>query len=230
METWAKVLIVVMAALNGLVLLLNAGLKKYVEEKVTHLATKEDLADLVKEVREKAVASKEGEIAAIQNKLDTVVEQNRAIVLSSEEIKRQVSGRQRMWELKRELAHDILKITGSIGHLFTLISSASKTIRKPDTSEPYRLKLHNDLGPWQARFDESLEALWQLEATSQIYYDSRIAYALQRLTNAGAGLHATSVSDSDNDRLTARNEFTAVRTEVIGLLQEQLKADDESPR
>jgi hypothetical protein len=54
METWAKVLIGVMAALNALYLILTGYLKSYVEEKAKHLATKEDLQDLVKEVRDKS--------------------------------------------------------------------------------------------------------------------------------------------------------------------------------
>src|ERR1017187_4969620 len=78
-------------------------LKSYLSKKGENLATKEDLKTFVDQARQEAGAKKEAEITAIQNKLDTVVEQNRAIVQSSEEIKRQVSGRQRMWELRKEV-------------------------------------------------------------------------------------------------------------------------------
>ena len=168
MQTWLVILNVVVVALNGILLTIvwvsGSFFKGYGMKKGEHVATTEDLQLILKEVKE--------------------------VTRTQEEIKRQISGRQRLWELKREIAYDILKTTGTIGHLFAVICSKSETVLQPTTQQAYRLKLTDELSTLSVRFRESLETLWQLEGTSQIVYNIGIAYGLQRLVNAGAALQS----------------------------------------
>lgn len=203
MQTWLAIANVVVVVLNGIllaiVLVSGSFFKGYGMKKGERVATTEDLQLILKEVKE--------------------------VTRTQEEIKRQISGRQRLWELKREIAYDILKTTGTIGHLFAVICSKSETVLQPTTQQAYRLKLTDELSTLSVRFTESLETLWQLEGTSQIVYDIGIAYGLQRLANAGAALHTAAISSSKEEQSKAQTKFIQVRVEVTELLQAQLKAD-----
>lgn len=173
----------------------------------------------------KSYMGKKGERKALDEDLQLILREVREVTHTQEDIKKQISGRQRLWELKREIAYDILKTSGTLSHLFVVICSANQTVRDPNISDEYRSKLMNDLLGLNQRFQDSLEMFWQLEGTSQIVYDLRIAYRLQRLANAGAALHTVSLSPSKEEHDKARTDFINVRTEIIQVLQEQLKAD-----
>lgn len=202
-QTWLVVLNVVVVVLNGALLAIvwvsGSFFKGYGTKKGERLATSEDLQLILNEVKE--------------------------VTRTQEDIKRQISGRQRMWELKREIAYDILNTTGTMGHLFAILCSSTRAALEPSTPQSYRVTLTDELSTSNVRFRECLEKLWQLEGTSLIVYDVRVAYGLQRLVNAGAALQTTGNSDSKEQQSKAQTQFINARVEVIELLQEQLKAD-----
>jgi hypothetical protein len=188
MEMWAKILLGVVAALNALYLILTGSLKVYLEEKAKHLATKEDLKSLVEEVRQKAVATKEGEIVAIENKLETVVKQNNILVKSSEEIRSKIAGRQRFWELKRETALDIMRAEGKLREELLKLFIISDHAAREDKVVGYEtIKLWSDAkdkDEWnniveQYRNDDTV--FWQLQHIAALAFPSAICEQLERI-------------------------------------------------
>ncbi len=222
---WTKILIGVMAALNALVLLLNAGIKKYVEKKAEHLATKEDLRELIEEVREKAVASKEGEITAIQNKLDIVVGQNERIVKSSEEIREKISSRQRMWELKREAAYDIVKEIGVLIHLHTLSGTQWEVFKEyADSTKGTEAMI--EVKELEAQIKSSIGKFWQLEGIASILFETDVIVAVKNIGPASVALLSKiNAKTSQADAIALVAEFAGVCGNTIYALQQELKKE-----
>lgn len=204
METWAKVLIGVMAALNALYLILTSYLKSYVEEKAKHLATKEDLQDLVKEVRDKAVASKEGEITAIENKLDTVVGQNNRLVKSSEEIKSKILGRQRLWELKRETALDIMRAGGKLREELLklwIISGHATRHEKVVGFTTIKIMDDKDMAAWDAMVEQyrgEETVVWQLQQIAALAFPIGVCEQLERVRDTCSKIRLEIYTDPDS--------------------------------
>jgi hypothetical protein len=196
METWAKVLIGVMAALNALYLILTGYLKSYVEEKAKHLATKEDLQDLVKEVRDKAVASKEGEITAIENKLDTVVGQNNRLVKSSEEIKSKILGRQRLDIMRAggKLREELLK-------LFIISDHATRHEKVVGFTTIKIMDDDKDMAAWDAiveqyRGEETV--VWQLQQIAALAFPIGVCEQLERVRDTCSKIRLEIYTDPDS--------------------------------
>jgi hypothetical protein len=142
--TLMQVVMWALSAIGGA--FIGGFLHSYMSKKGENLATKEDLKLFVEKVRQEEGAKKEAEITAIQSKLDIVVEQNRAIVRSGEEIKDQISNRQRLWQLKLEAAYDVVKLHGVMTHIFT---------RFHGPTDP-------DFESARKRYHDVLEDMWKL--------------------------------------------------------------------
>lgn len=172
MDTSAKVLIVVMAALNALGLIFAVYLKSYVGEKAKHFATKEDLQQLVREVRERAVASKEGEITGIQNKLDVVVEQNERLVRSSEVIRTDLSekssSRQRLRDMRREVAFKLVNLLGSLEQTMIAAMTEAELLAPLETVQENDLKKINAI---YARYRSLMHRMGQVRGQISLVFD-----------------------------------------------------------
>jgi hypothetical protein len=222
-----QVLLAVTAALSALAVVLNAGLKKYVEEKAKHLATREDLKQLVEEVRIKAVASKEGEITGIQNKLDIVVEQNNKIVTSTEVIKNEISTRQRMWELKRECAYDAVRTVGLLKGIMVAYQAARASIvedrGKSGTAGAATLIAHLELA--RKRYRSTVETRWQLEGVMTLLFDDSVTDSLRKLGVSSGELVTAIERDVYNPEEAAlkRDVFKDACFRLVEVLQTELK-------
>lgn len=224
-ETWAKILLGVVAALNALYLILTGSLKTYLEEKVKHLATKEDLQDLVKEVREKAIANKEGEITAIQNKLDLVVEQSNKIEKSNGEIKAQISSRQRMWELKKEVIYDVVKTTGRILHLLTLYSTKLQVF-EGNKGGPGASQLASELLQLSESVKVEIGQMWQHEGIIGLHFEPRVSAAVRTVGVGAASLLSSLREILLAESLKKTSEFAGKCTDVANVLRGELLRED----
>lgn len=103
METWAVVLVCVTSGLNVLAAMFVAFFKGYAGKKGENLATKEDLKD--------------------------VVDQVRAVTRTTEEIKQELIvdtwAKQRCWDLKRDLILEMLDVLGDIRLNFMELAEAA---------------------------------------------------------------------------------------------------------
>ena len=235
METWAKVLIGVMAALNALYLILTGYLKSYVEEKAKHLATKEDLQDLVKEVRDKAIASKEGEITAIENKLDTVVGQNNRLVKSSEEIKSKILGRQRLWELKRETALDIMRAGGKLREELLklwIISGHATRHEKVVGFTTIKIMDDKDAAAWTAIVEQyrgEVTVVWQLQQIAALAFPIGVCEQLERVRDTYSKIRMEIFTDPDSylkreeDLKLEQNKLAQMIKDNLGLSESEEK-------
>src|ERR1700737_4048132 len=103
--------------LSIIVAFVGGFLKSYMSKKGENLATKEDLKDLIVQVEK--------------------------VTRTQEEIKREISGKNRLWELKREVAYEVMKTTGVIGHLFVSINTVYNSSRESELTSQQRSKLQD---------------------------------------------------------------------------------------
>jgi hypothetical protein len=185
-------------------------------KKGENLATKEDLEDALEKVRRETQTMKEAEIVAIQNKLDTVVKQNEAIVRSSEEIREQISSRQRMWELKREAAYDIMKLLASFSHVLAAAVAASG-YKANDKADAIRKDTDR-------RHRENTEKLWQLKSISFLLFGPNLADLLGQISAASTRLMTRAAEHSEKDSLLEQMViFENLQKEITALLRRELE-------
>jgi hypothetical protein len=184
-----EVLLAVTVALSALAVILNAGLKSYIENKAKNLATKEDLKHLILEVREKAIASKEGEITGIQNKLDIVVEQNERLVRSSEEIKTDVSekssSRQRLRDMRREVAFKLMNLFGTLEEILVSATSEARRLHVLPLIEDHHLKELNEI---YERYLKTLGQIAKVKGQVALVFDDPARELLLAVDSAAGGV------------------------------------------
>jgi len=196
-------------------LFLGGFLKSYMGKKGENLATKEDIEVLVEKVRRESQAMKEAEIVAIQNKLDTVVAQNQAIVRSSEEIKDQISSRQRTWELKREAAYDIMKLLATFSHV---LASATGLSGSADNQSKQDAMMDTS-----RRHNECTESLWQLKGIAYLLFEKDLAELLGQTSAEGTQLMRMAMSGLPTDALMKQMViFQGLHDRMTATLQKEL--------
>jgi hypothetical protein len=122
MQTWMAISICITLALNAIAVVIAAFLKGYGTKKGENLATKEDLQDVVRQVRE--------------------------VTRTAEEIKSEISerswSRQKAWELKKEVIFDAVKglsrMENSVIQVFAARAAHNASVsplRIPESSPVY---------------------------------------------------------------------------------------------
>ena len=178
--------------------------------------------------------SKRGEIAAIQTQLGTVVEQNKRIVEGTEQIKQEFSGRQRLWELKREAAYDVMKTIGAITEIFAAYGSAWMGFHKfqesltsqgnsPEDHETNQLrgrKLLDDIETIQARYKSEIKNISQAAGIASLLFNTTIINQVNKLVRlSNDTLRAL---QSQQERSEVVGAFNGARAELIALFQAEL--------
>jgi len=200
-------------------------LKSYLSKKGENLATKEDLKTFVDQARQEAGAKKEAEITAIQNKLDTVVEQNRAIVQSSEEIKRQVSGRQRMWELRKEVIYDVVKTIGRLLHLLTVYATKLQAFQS-DRGGAGAPQLVKELLQLTEEVKHEIGQMWQHEGIIGLHFEPRVSAAVRSVGVGAATLLGSLRETPLAESIQKTSQFAGQCTEVALVLKGELLRED----
>ena len=176
MQTWTIAAFLISAAINVLVLVFAAFLKAYGTKKGENLATKEDL----------------------QN----VLEQVKAVTRTTEEIKTDLSekawSKQRHWDMKRDAALDVVKIFGEMEQILNNVFH----IRNPETitRSKQTVELANDhIQDNKNALDQYLAAIrkfWQAKETVALVFSIEVSKHMNAVQNALAQLAALLGDDS----------------------------------
>src|ERR1700722_320823 len=168
MQTWTIAAFLISAAINVLVLVFAAFLKAYGTKKGENLATKEDL----------------------QN----VLEQVKAVTRTTEEIKTDLSekawSKQRHWDMKRDAALDVVKIFGEMEQILNNVFH----IRNPETitRSKQTVELANDhIQDNKNALDQYLAAIrkfWQAKETVALVFSIEVSKHMNAVQNALAQL------------------------------------------
>jgi hypothetical protein len=159
--------------------------------------------------------SKRGEIAAIQGKLDTVVNQNNRLTLEAEEIKRQVSGRQRIWELKRETAYEFASLSGTATELYTRTLFLSHEIRNSELPPEARERKRSELTDIDRRVKQMMESLWGLEGRVYLVFGLKAAGQIQDLINSVMDLISSAQTNTREQIADKQRLYIANRSALI---------------
>lgn len=171
----------------------------------------------------KSYMGKKGENVATREDLKHLIVQVEKVTRTQEEIKQEISGKNRLWELKREVAYDVMKTTGVIGHLFVMINGVYNSSRESELTPQRRSKLQDDLKDSEATFKESLERLWGLEGTSHLVFDETVVGIVRKLINSSVALLAAASSPFETDRIKSTDAFGRDRGEANLAFRNELK-------
>jgi hypothetical protein len=168
--------------------------------------------------------AKRGEILAIQGKLDTVVKQNNRLTLEAEEIKRQVSSRQRIWELKRETAYDVMKLCATLNMIFVNVQAGSMHLSDPQIDGGTRLNIRQQLRSIHERFVSKTEELWQLQGLTRLLFDEVIIDGLLQVSRSSTDFMNASQAEgiTPNELLTKMAAFERAHQTLAALFQSDL--------
>lgn len=177
--------------------------------------------------------AKRGEIAAIHSQLGKVVHQNEQIVNSTEKIKDEIYGRQRLWELKVAAAHDVMKTIGAIHHtLIRLQVDYNSRIEHAGNLEFLEV-MDSEVDKLIKRNNEESEKLWEMNGILMLHFDGAIVTLLNNVGMAADKLSSKQGSkESDGKNLKAWDDFFDARIALAHLLKcdladrENVKADD----
>ncbi len=159
--------------------------------------------------------AKHGEISAIRSQLDEVVRQNNRLTLEAEEIKRQVSGRQRMWELKRETAYEFASLSGTATKLYTRTIFLAHEIRNSELSPEARERKRSELTETDRRVKQMMESLWGLEGRVYLVFGLKASGQIQDLINSVMDLISSAQTNTreqiaDKQRLYITNRSALI--------------------
>jgi DNA-binding cell septation regulator SpoVG len=230
LSPWTTLWILILSVANILALVFTAFFRGYGTKRGEDFATKENLKDAIEQVRQETQAAKEAEIAAIQGKLDIVVAQNDRLVRSSEQIKDEISSRQRIWELRREVAYDLIKTLGTLSHLFPDLGSAWFAFRGITSATEEKNKAYNNVIRLQDKFKAGVETLWQLQGVASLLFDDTVVLKITDAINGANGLFASANSKTDEEKKVGLRPFLEARMELTTLLQKELTRNSENKK
>jgi hypothetical protein len=182
-ETWQAVLVMVIGALNVVALLFNSFFKSYAEKKGENLATKEDLKD--------------------------VVDQVKRVTLTTEEIKSEISQRdwseQRSWDMKRDTAIDIMKTYGTLLQTsIALLEAAVREERAYETGDQdNKRRMHAEYAAAYKEYAAAMAFFWQVEEIAKLIFSTEVAADLNTVKES---FNAVVVRIVDNAREAARSD------------------------
>jgi hypothetical protein len=193
MQTWTIAAFLISAAINVLVLVFAAFFKAYGTKKGENLATKEDL----------------------QN----VLEQVKAVTRTTEEIKTELSektwSKQRHWDMKRDAALDVMKIFGEMEQILNNVFH----IRNPETiaRSKQTVELANDhIQDYKNALDQYLAGIrkfWQARESVALVFSIEVSKHMNAVQNALAQLAALLGDDSPSGPAVKAAQRDALRRE-----------------
>jgi hypothetical protein len=193
MQKWTIAAFLISAAINVLVLVFAAFFKAYGTKKGENLATKEDLQD--------------------------VLDQVKAVTRTTEEIKTELSektwSKQRHWDMKRDAALDVMKIFGEmeqilnnvfhIGNPETIARSKQSVVLANDHIQDYRNALDQYLA--------AIRKFWQASDTIALVFSTEVSKHMDAVQNALARLAALLGDDSPSGPAAKAAQRDALRRE-----------------
>lgn len=205
METWAVVLVCVTSGLNVIAAVFTAFFKGYAEKKGENLATKEDLQDVVNQVK--------------------------AVTRTTEEIKTELLeatwSKQRHWDMKRDAALNVMNIFGEMEQILnnifhirnpeTIAKASVNEIMKQEHINGYKVALEDYLA--------AIRKLWQARQNVALVFSEEVSKGMDEVQNALAQLAALLGDDSPSGPKAKAAQREVLRKEqksVTQLLRREL--------
>jgi hypothetical protein len=199
METWAVVLVCVTSGLNVIAAIFTAFFKGYAEKKGENLATKEDLQDVVSQMKAVTQATKEIEAKFAD----------------------QTSSRNRLLEMRREVAFAAAKCLGNFDNvLISSLAEASRIFNSGEREYTDRLRLEH------GRYETITATLMELKGQIALVFDEPAPERSENIDRDGAEIIA--ITNEMNFKPAAARVFElrylSDRAKLLASIREQLLA------
>jgi hypothetical protein len=174
-----------------------------------------------------AYAAKKGETTAIQEKLKTLVEQGRTLTQATKEIEAKISddvwARQRRWELKKEIALEVLRVFGDLQFSLRTFGVANASDSGPFQNEDQKKDYERRSGDISQTVDIGVRTIGQLSTISQLVFGEDVRNAILKAHAALVNLAADAVQaiySSEGFIFEARKSSDAIQVAVEAIRTE----------
>lgn len=132
-----------------------------------------------------------------------------------EEIRDQVSGERKMWELRRELAYEVATLTGTLSELFTRMLVTAEALRARTIPPEARDETISQVIETTARVKQTMESLWGLEGKVLLIFGPNDAKQIQRLINAGMAMMASARAENEEEAEQKQKDYSIIRSQIM---------------